>query len=130
MLLRLIPTALLAALLALVIAACGGDDDTPFDSTNNPPVIDSMTATPDTFQADLQTTVIKAFAHDPDGDQLAYQWEDPGSPIQILDRAHNPTEASNCCHIDDVASVYCVVEVSDGRGGEAIDSVQIWVRPL
>lgn len=128
MLLRILVLILAAIFLSVMMIACG-DDDNPVDPTNHAPVIDSMTADPDTFQVDVQTTSIVAFAHDPDGDKLGYTWEDPGWPVEIVNRAVNPAMAKNCCNIDEITSAYCVVEVSDGRGGKAIDSIQVWVRP-
>jgi hypothetical protein len=44
-------------------------------------------------------------------------------------QAGNSYEVTNCCPITQLSMAYITSTVSDGRGGVAIDSVQIWVTP-
>jgi hypothetical protein len=119
-----------ALLFALVLwAGCGDDDDnTGTGPDNQAPVISAITAEPDTFPAEDFTTVTVT-ASDPDGDNLTYAWEANASWLLPLPGGTNQLELTNCCPITEVRTAFVTSVVSDGRGGQAKDSVQIWVKP-
>lgn len=115
---------------ALLLAACGGDDSGPGGGTgsaNNAPVINTLRATSDTFVADNTDTIIIE-ASDPDGDGLTYQWEAHGSSFMVLGGGAS-IQVTNCCPITTPATTFVVATVSDGRGGQATDSVEVCVIP-
>ncbi|MFZ5979641.1 MAG: Ig-like domain-containing protein [Candidatus Zixiibacteriota bacterium] len=107
---------------------CGDDDDNATNSTNNPPVIDSVTASPDTFD-EGGTTTIAVFAHDPENDNLSYLWDTRESWLTPIISSGNITQMSNCCNISQMLDDYVIATVSDGHGGSDVDSVQVWVIP-
>lgn len=116
---------LLAGLLWL---SCGDDDDNVTNPANEPPVIDSMTASPDTFTEGGATT-IAVFASDPEMDQLSYQWDTRESWLVPIISSANITQLSNCCNISQILDDYVIATVSDGNGGTAVDSIKVWVLP-
>ena len=117
---------LLAAGLTL-FAGCG-DDDNGTNSTNHAPEILTITAEPDTFAANDYTT-ITVTAEDDDNDQLAYTWDPRASWMLPLTSSVNVLELTNCCAVTEIQTGYVVATVSDGQGGSAVDSIQVWVRP-
>jgi hypothetical protein len=120
-------TSVLLLLLSVVILFGCSDDDVA-DPENQPPAILSLVAEPDTFVAD-HIAVITVTAEDDDGDKLQYSWDMHGSWLLPLPSEGNVAEVTNCCEIDEMRTGMVVSRVSDGRGGEARDSVQIWVLP-
>ena len=115
----------------LVVSGIGcGDDDEVVDPGNSAPVIDSITASPDTLESGEVFTVT-AYATDPDGDALAYEWsgEDQKFVPAYAGQSGHQVELKNCCTVTEPlsASVYC--EVNDGRGGHDVDSVEVHVLP-
>jgi hypothetical protein len=89
---------------------------------NHPPVISNLSADPPSVDID-QTTTITCFASDPDGDPLTYHWTKNGgafvgstSGLSVTWRA--PSTEGNY-------TVEC--EVSDGKGGEDSESINIIV---
>lgn len=95
---------------------------------NNPPIIRSMNAEPDTFVAD-SFTIITVEAEDPDGDKLQYNWEATASWLQPLSGGANRLMLTNCCEIPEMRTTMIIAIVDDGRGGSARDSIRIWVVP-
>lgn len=118
---------LFASLAAFMAFGCG-DDDTGTDPNNHAPNILSITAEPDTFHAG-DSTVITVTAEDPDGDGLHYAWDTHETWMIALPGSGNPLVLSNCCPITELRSGYVVAIVTDGRGGGARDSIQIWILP-
>jgi len=114
-------------MLLFITAGCG-EDDKPVNTENNPPVISSVTAVPDTFTAGNSTT-ITTVATDPDGDPLTYAWEDRGSIFLPIPGGGNTLEVTNCCTIDELRGEFVIAVVHDNRGGITRDSVKVWVRP-
>jgi len=115
-------------LAALLWASCGDDDDSSTNSQNQPPIIRSLTAVPDTFH-DGQITTITVDAEDPDGDPLSYDWEADQSWLLPMPGAPNTLDLTNCCPIVSPRTTFVHSIVSDDRGGQACDSVQIWALP-
>jgi len=128
---RLIRLSVLAAIIALLaLAACSDDDDDKaVNSGNHAPEILSVTAEPDTFVAYTEQTTVTATAQDADGDPLTYSWQMRGSALQAINSWDNHVELTNCCPVTATTSAWVVSLVSDGQGGNATDSVQVWILP-
>ncbi len=121
----------IGALVALAIAICLNceKDDKVIDPGNQPPVITSLTADPDTFYMGSSTT-ITVIANDPDGDVLNYNWETHGQDLLPISSGSNTIELTTCCPIFEPATAEVLSIVDDGRGGEDRDSIQVWILPL
>lgn len=90
------------------------------DQVNDDPVVD-FTATPTAGDAPLLVQFDASDSHDPDDDPLTFFW-------QFGDGESATTAAVN--HTFQQAGEYTtLVEISDNRGGAAIDSVIITVNP-
>lgn len=102
----------------------GGDNgENEPDPVNRPPVITSITRSSGTVLLNNSIT-ITAQASDPDGDPLTYAWSANGGTI-----ASNPAVNPISWTAPDTAGTYRVtLTVRDGRGGEAVDSIDITVR--
>jgi hypothetical protein len=118
---------LTGALGIVLILGCS-DDDTVNDPNNQAPTIQAMTAEPDTFVADDLSTITVS-ATDPDGDPLTYSWEVHEASFMGLPSGGHILEVTNCCHVEDTVTGVVLAIVSDDRGGETRDSVQVWVIP-
>jgi hypothetical protein len=121
-----IPAAFLMLVLVFILGC--SNNDQPTSSNNQPPVIDSMTALPDTFVEDNMTTVT-VFAHDVDGDNLDYNWTLRESWMNTVGGTDNVKQVGNCCPVATLSTGYVVVNVTDNNGGIVKDSIQIWVEP-
>jgi hypothetical protein len=111
----------------LLLASPGCSDDDVVDSENQPPVILSLVAEPDTIYVN-QVTTITVSAEDPDGDELEYLWDPDQTWLTPLSGEGNRIQLSCCCIEEEkVATIISIVR--DGRGGEASDSVRIWGFP-
>jgi hypothetical protein len=124
---------IMVALVAMAFGgwtACDKDDNptSPPDTSNHAPVISSITAEPDTFVME-SSTVITVTASDPDSDALTYNWELHGE-LQPVASESNTVRVMNCCPILEPTKATVLSIVSDGRGGEARDSVDVWMLPL
>ena len=116
--------------LGVVISLGCGSDDKVTDSQNNPPLIISVTADPATFHALVETTTITVIAQDPDSDTLRYGWDWASwLPIGLVPGEGNIRKLTNCCQIQDSVIAWVKSIVTDGRGGEARDSVWICIKP-
>jgi hypothetical protein len=115
-------------LLASVIWLGCSEDKKGTDPNNNPPVIQSITADPDTFIAG-QFTTVTVVASDPDGDILQYQWE--ARKLERIGGQGNTVMLEACdCEILVPTDDIVIATVRDGRGGEALDSVSVHILPL
>ncbi len=117
---------LIMALGLASLLACS--DDTVNDPDNQAPTIQALTAEPDTFVAD-DLSRITVTATDSDGDKLTYTWEVHGASFMGLQSGGFILEVTNCCHIEDTVTGVILAIVSDDRGGEARDSVEVCVVP-
>jgi len=88
---------------------------------NNPPVIESLTAQPDTILQDM-TSEVKCVASDPDGDELEYIWTADGGEISGQGTSITWKGPSEC------KKYQVTVTVADGRGGEVSQEVTVTVR--
>jgi len=91
-------------------------------AVNHPPVIESLTPKRWTV-VEAETSTIECIASDPDGDELSYIWSAESGNIS--------GEGSVVTWIaPDAPGAYTItVEVTDGRGGEASESISIEVCP-
>jgi len=117
-------------LLAVVgVCLCCSDDDEIVDPNNSAPVIDSVTAVPDTF-LNGEVFTVTSYATDPEGDALQYEWSYGGLDFQpVPGGGGNKVLLKNCCDITDTSLATIYSEVSDGGGGSDIDSVIVCVIP-
>ncbi len=114
---------------AILWVGCGDDDDdTSTGPQNQSPVIQAITANPDTFVA-YEYTTITVIASDADGDNLSYTWNPRQSWMTPIPSGGNALSLTNCCEITTPTVGVVVAVVSDGRGGEARDSVEVCVVP-
>lgn len=109
------------SLSVLALAVCGllgcGDDGGP---ANDSPAITSLEASADTVDPTTRVTVT-CVASDGDGDSLAYSWDGEGGEI-------TGSGATVTWTAPLAAGPYSVwVAVSDGRGGQAADTVEVEV---
>jgi len=101
---------------------------------NDPPVMDSLTATPSSLGAG-ESTIVRAYATDPDGDRLVYDWL-TDSRLKINGALpwdnflYNTDSSWRGVHnadlpnrISDTAWVRC--RARDGKGGEASLRIEI-----
>jgi hypothetical protein len=115
---KLVIVLLIAGL--LLISACNTNPPAPPPPPpNQPPSINSLTAEKEV--STLSESQIVCEAYDADGDVLSYQWSADGGTIK--------GEGSSVAWVaPDTASNYTVtIVVTDGKGGEAIDSTTIAV---
>jgi hypothetical protein len=108
--------------------ACSDDVELFTGPANQPPVISALDAEPDTFVA-AHFVTITVTASDPDGDNLTYEWNPNASWLMPVSSTGNSIDLTNCCHIDAMQTAFVHSIVSDGRGGQDRDSIQIWVLP-
>jgi len=120
--------ALILIALAIVGFSCGDDDDNGVNQDNNPPTINSMSAQPDTFISYSVTTITVA-AEDIDGDILSYEWTSSEDWLNPISPMGSIVEYTNCCAVSEIQSGWAIAAVSDGNGGQAVDSIQVWVTP-
>ena len=89
-------------------------------AVNQPPVIDSLTAERERVRR-ATTSAIECVASDPDGDELSYTWSASGGNISGEGRVVSWVAPN-------AFDTYTVtVTVTDGRGGEATESIDIVV---
>jgi hypothetical protein len=123
----LIHIAALISLASVSWLSCS-EDKKSVDPNNRPPVIQSITADPDTFYAGQHTTVT-VVANDPDGDILQYFWE--ARKLDRIGGQGNTVMLEACdCEIRVPTDDIVIATVRDGRGGEALDSVSVHILPL
>ncbi|MCP4566617.1 MAG: hypothetical protein GY841_03430 [FCB group bacterium] len=122
-----LPYILLLFIGLIVWIGCGDDDDNIVDPNNQAPIIESLTAEPDTFVADY-SSLITVTASDPDGDNLQYNWVTDSSGFAGTPSGNTLT-LTNCCIVHIPKSTWVHAIVSDNRGGEARDSIKVWVTP-
>lgn len=123
---------ILTGLIALALAGwsgCGKDDKptNPPDTLNHAPIIESLDAEPDTFVMG-GSCVVTVTAGDPDSDALSYDWEKRGE-LEIISTEANTARVINCCPIFEITRGVVLSTVRDGRGGEALDSISVWILP-
>jgi len=89
---------------------------------NHPPVIDSLTTERETV-VKAGTSTIECVASDPDGDELSYTWS--------AERGNISGEGAIVTWVaPNTYGTYTItVTVTDGRGGEASESIRIEVCP-
>jgi len=89
-------------------------------AANHPPVVDSLAAELQRVKKGM-TSVIECIASDPDGDDLSYIWSFSGGSI-----SGGGSVVSWIA--PDIFGTYTItVTVTDGRGGQAIQSLEIVV---
>ncbi len=114
-----IPIFLLFGLLTLSVMGCKSSTD----SSNQHPVITSLTASPDTVEVGGLSIVVVDVS-EPDGDLLSYSWDCfPGDIIPTSNKNKVLFSPSSCCTGLNTVSVV----IRDGRGGEVKYFVEIFV---
>ena len=88
---------------------------------NHPPVIESLTAEPSSV-VQGKTSTIKCVASDPDGDEVSYRWSAKRGNISGQGSTVTWTAPQAC------GSYVIKVAVTDDRGGEASNELEIGVR--
>jgi hypothetical protein len=107
----LAPLVLIA--IGLVVSFGCGDDDKVVDPDNNPPVILSVTADPDTIYADEST------------------WVTVVAEMQALSGTNRSIELQPGCDcLEEVTEVQILAIVTDSHDAETRDSVKVVVLPL
>jgi hypothetical protein len=115
--------------LGLIVSFGCGDDDKIVDPDNNPPVILSVTADPDTIYAN-QSTWVTVVAEDPDGDDLHCGWEVHGVEMQPLSGTDTSVELQPGCDcVEEATDAYVLAIVTDSHDGQTRDSVKVVVLP-
>lgn len=111
----------IAALGILFFLGCG--DSPPTEPTNSAPVISSLSAEPSSLLID-DISVLTCVATDSDGDVLTYTWESNGATLE-----GNSNTADWIA--DEGSGTFTITcSVSDGNGGEAVESVELTVNPV
>ena len=90
-------------------------------SANTNPVINSLTANPDTININ-DTSTVTCDAKDEDGDILTFDWYSVSGEID------GSGEVIGWIAPNSEGTYYVVCTISDGNGGESIDSVKIVVE--
>ena len=112
-------------IILILISLIGEGCNSPTDSSNQTPDIESMTATPDTITVGRLSTVVVKVTNT-NGDPLSYSWSSfPGDLNPSAEKNTVFFTASSCC----TGANPVTVVVKDGRGGESQGSVQIEVLP-
>ena len=92
---------------------------TPLPNNDNP-VINSLTAQPDTVQI-TENSTIRVDADDPDGDPLSYSWSKSGGTLN-----RSGSQVTWTAPIE-VGTYVVSVSVSDDKGGSAGGSISLFV---
>jgi hypothetical protein len=117
----------LIAIGLVVPFGCG--DDNGANPDNNPPVILSVTADPDTIYAN-QSTWVTVVAEDPDGDELYCSWDVHGLEMQGVSGTDRSIELQPGCDcLEEVTDVQILAIVTDSQQGQTRDSVKVVVLP-
>lgn len=104
----------------LVFSSCQKDED-PTSWKNQPPVIQSVTANPDTILVNGETT-LNSIATDPDGDSLTIEWKAKAGLFPIIN-----TGKSVKWKAPDSVGIYPITAfVTDGKDTES-DTVYVTV---
>ena len=125
--LQIIPVIMVICIQLLFIIGCCKDDDNsnPTQSQNHAPVIQAVTASPDTIIA-TNDSDLSCVATDVDGDSLAYTWASPSGGV--LYNINNPTaEILFYSSTGTPVDYYITVYVSDGIDFDC-DSVLLVVQ--
>ena len=89
---------------------------------NKAPIIDSLEAEKD-YLCTTESCEIRVVAHDPNGDELSYEWQASGGDISVQGQVAIWTAP-------DSPDTYTIaVRVTDGRGGEAEMQLSLGVIP-
>jgi len=106
---------------SILFVSCKSEAITP--SLNNPPVIEKIEVKPSTIRV-YQTATITAYASDPDGDDLTFEWE---ATLGYIYGSGGTVKysASLCC----AGTNTIKLTVKDGRGGSATGTAMITVLP-
>jgi RHS repeat-associated protein len=91
---------------------------------NNPPVVDPI---PNQSVVETETVTLTVNATDPDGDSLSYQWIQNGTPAVIMTGPTSATMSFPAPAISATTDLNFSVTVTDGNGGEVVESVVVTV---
>ncbi len=114
---------------SFILLGCQDNDDgiNGVGRANNPPVIRSITASPDTLEIyNYGTIEVACLATDSEGDSLSYLWYVPrGHPYSDYDAMDNPV----CWYFStsDLGDWWCRITVSDGSDVD-VDSIRVTIR--
>ncbi len=109
----------------MAVTATVADANTPqvvnFEISNRPPVINSLTRTPEGTVDNGQAVVLAVSASDEDGDTLSYSW----SADQGSFNASNSASVTWSAPTVGSGTAMLTVVVADGKGGEASQNIAI-----
>ena len=94
--------------------------------TNNPPTA-TISGTTVVNSGDLITASVSAY--DPDGDQLYYFWSASEGAVTV-DPSGLSVTVTSPNHISSIQYMTVSVRVSDNRGGEVIETMNVQVNPI
>lgn len=124
----------LAAVMSLAagITACGGGggsggDDTDPGPQNQAPI--ASAGTDQNVEAGTPVALNGSASSDPDGDTLAYAWNQLSGPAVTIDAAGNVTATFVAPTVTASSTLVFRLTVNDGRGGQASDDIAIDVHP-
>lgn len=121
--LRWLPVVLAALWLGALSSGCSRSA-APTDPSNHPPVIDSLTITPQILRVG-QPAMVVCYAHDPDGDELNYHWS-VSAGILVGSGPRIQYVPDPCC--GGLTNTLTVI-VKDSRGGATQGQLHVAVSP-
>jgi|GEM_PF-3438233 len=119
---------LVFALLTVSIGCSNDDDNGGTNSTNQAPVIDSITCDNDSLIEGHLVTVA-AWVTDPESENVTYSWSCPEGGIDFVTPVSNSYMITTCCTVTGEMFRWIVVAASDPHNATARDSLRLRLVP-